>query len=223
MEYEFFGTWLNYLDRLILPATMATLRMVAVTMIFGSFFGFVMAVMLTLYGPKGLMPHARIYRVLDFIINTIRSFPTLILIVAMIPITRAVVGTIIGEKAAVVPLIIVATALVGRLLENNFKEVNPQIIEAARSFGASNLQIIFKVIIRESIPAMVSSLTFTTIIIISGTTIAGVVGGGGLGSIAINYGYQSFNNSILYTCVAILAIMVIVTEYTGKYLYRRLR
>lgn len=141
----------------------------------------------------------------------------------MIPVTRALVGSIIGEKSAIVPLVVVATALIGRLLENNFKEVNPQLIEAARSFGASNFQIMFKVIIRESIPAMVSSLTFTTIIIISGTTIAGVVGGGGLGSIAINYGYQSFNNYILYSCVVILVIMVIATEYTGKFFYRRLK
>jgi D-methionine transport system permease protein len=223
MEYEFLDLLIKYFDRLILPATIATLRMVMFTMAFGSLFGFGMAVLLTLYGPKGLDPHDRLYRILDFVINTIRSFPTLILIVAMIPVTRALVGSIIGEKAAIVPLVVVATALIGRLLENNFKEVNPQLIEAARSFGASNFQIMFKVIIRESIPAMVSSLTFTTIIIISGTTIAGVVGGGGLGSIAINYGYQSFNNYILYSCVVILVIMVIATEYTGKFFYRRLK
>jgi D-methionine transport system permease protein len=214
--------WLEYLNKLILPATFTTLYMIATTMILAVILGFGLSILLTLYGPAGINPNEKVYRVLDFAVNTIRSFPMLILIVAIIPITRAILGTIIGPTAAVIPLTVAATAFIGRLFENNFREVDEQLIEAARSFGASNIQIMFKVIVKESIPSMVNSITVTAITFTAGTVVAGVVGGGGLGAVALNYGFQSFNDVLLYTCVIVLFIIVMIIQNTGNLVYKKL-
>lgn len=213
--------WLKYFEKIIGPSIFATLRMVIATMIIGFSIGFGISILLTLYGPMGLNPKNKIYKTLNFFINTIRSFPILILIVAISPITRKIVGTTVGERAAILPLSIAATAFIARLLENSFKSVDKQLIEAARSFGATNIQIIFKVIVKESIPSIISIATIATITYIASTTIAGAVGGGGLGAVALNYGYQSFNDFILYTSVLILFIMVLTTEAIGNWLYKR--
>lgn len=221
LDNEFWFLWIKYFDKLIFPAIFATLRMVIATVICGFAMGFCLAILLTIYGPEGLKPRKNIYNVLDFIINTIRSFPILILIVAVSPLTRKVVGTTVGEKAAILPLTIAATSFIARALENTFKGVDKQLIEAARSFGASNLQIVFRVIIKESIPSIINIVTMTTINYISSSTIAGAVGGGGLGAVALNYGYQSFNNTILYISVFIIFIMVQITQYIGSRLYKK--
>ena len=154
---------------------------------------------------------------------SIRSFPILILIVAISPLTRWIIGTTIGEAAAIVPLSIAATAFIARLLENCFMEVDRQLIEAARSFGATNMQIIFRVIIRESVPGMISALTMASVTYIAGTTIAGAVGGGGLGAVALTYGFQSFNDTVLYMAVFMLFLMVNVTQFIGDWLYKKYR
>ncbi|MCC5911894.1 MAG: ABC transporter permease subunit [Clostridiaceae bacterium] len=195
--------------------------MISAIMIIGTLFGFIVAVLLILYGPYGLDHRPRLYKILDFLVNSIRSFPVLILIVAMSPVTKQVMGTTIGERAAILPLAIAATAFIARLLENSFIEVDKQLIEAAQSFGATSIQIVFRVIVKESIPSMISTLTLTAITFLSATTIAGAVGGGGLGAVALNYGYQSFNNVILYTCVLILFIMVWFIQFIGNLLYKR--
>nr|WP_312667002.1 ABC transporter permease subunit [Tissierella praeacuta] len=119
------------------------------------------------------------------------------------------------------PLTLAATCFIGRALENTYKGVDPQLIEAAKSFGASDLQVVFRVIVKESIPGVVSIATMSTINYIAGSTIAGAVGGGGIGAIALNYGYQSFNNSVLYTSVFILFLMVQVTQTMGNWLYKK--
>ena len=218
---ENWAKWSKYLDKLIIPSVFATIRMVIATVIFGFAMGFGLAILLTLYGPDGLNSKKKVYKTVNFIVNAIRSFPILILIVAILPITRMIIGTTIGEKAAILPLTIAATAFIARMLENSFKAVDKQLIEAARSFGASNMQIIFKVIVKESIPSIVSTITIAIINNIAGSTIAGAVGGGGLGAIALNYGYQSFNNPILYTSVFILFIMVQITQSVGNWLYKK--
>lgn len=221
LNSEFWTRWFEYINKLISPAIFSTIRMVTATMIFGFTIGFGLAVLLILYGPEGLKPKKKVYKVLDFIINTIRSFPILILIVAISPLTRKIVGTIVGERAAILPLTIAAAAFIARALENIFKGVDKQLIEAAKSFGASNLNIIFRVIVREAVPSIINVVTMSTIAYIAGSTIAGAVGGGGLGAIALNYGYQSFNNVILYTCVIILLIMVQTTQAIGNWLYKK--
>lgn len=219
---EFWVMWLKYFNKIIVPAIFATIRMVSATMFFAFILGFCLAIMLTLYGPQGLNPKKRLYTLLDFIVNTARSFPALILIVAISPVTRMLVGTTVGERAAILPLTLAATPFIARLLENSFRDVDKQIVEAAKSFGASNMQIIFKVIVKESIPSIVSITTLSTITYLATSTIAGAVGAGGLGAVALNYGYQSFNNSVLYTCVLILFILVQIVQSVGDWLYKKI-
>lgn len=221
LSSESWATWLKYFKKIIYPAIFATLRMVISTVIFGFILGFGLAILLTIYSPEGLNPKKRIHKVIDFIINSIRSFPILILIVAVSPITRKIVGTTVGEKAAVLPLTIAATSFIARALHNSFRGVDKQLIEAARSFGASDMQIIFRVIVKESIPSIINITTMATITYISATTIAGAVGGGGLGSVALNYGYHRFDNSVLYTSVIILFIMVQITQSIGNWIYKK--
>lgn len=221
LDIDFWSEWWKFFTKIIAPSVLATIRMVSATMIIGLFFGFILSILLTLYAPSGLNPKKKIYNVLDFIVNTIRSFPILILIVAVSPLTRKVVGTTVGEKAVILPLSIAATAFIARALENTFRGVDPQLIEAAKSFGASDLQIIFRVIVKESVPGIISVVTMSTIAYIAGSTIAGAVGGGGIGAIALNYGYQSFNNSVLYTSVFILFLMVQLTQLLGNLIYKR--
>ncbi|MGF7059345.1 methionine ABC transporter permease [Brassicibacter mesophilus] len=219
------GTFLDqcifYGKKLVFPSIFVTLRMVAGTMIIGSICGFILAILLTMYGPNGLKHKKSLYQVMSFLINTIRSFPILILIVAISPLTRLIIGTTIGEKAVILPLSIAATAFIARLLESNFIKVDKQLIEAARSFGATNMQIMFRVIIKESIPSIISVITIATVTYIAATTIAGAVGGGGLGAVSLTYGYQSFNNIVLYMAVLVLFIMVNLVQFIGDWLYKK--
>jgi D-methionine transport system permease protein len=218
----FWADWWKYFDGIIGPSIFSTLRMLTATMVLAFIFGFSLAIALIVTRPDGLKPNRRIYNALDFIVNMIRSFPIIILIVAISPITRSIVGTTIGEKAAILPLTIAATPFLARIFENAFVQVDKQLIEAARSFGASNTQIIFKVMLKESIPSFVAGMTLATIAYLSATTMAGAVGAGGLGAVALNYGYQSFNNKVLYTSVLILCILVQIIQGIGNYVYKKI-
>ena len=218
----FWDNWWRYFVGIIGPSIFSTLRMLIATMIIAFVCGFLLSIALIMSRQDGLKPNRNMYRVLDFFVNSIRSFPIIILIVAISPVTRAVVGTTIGENAAILPLAIAATPFLARILENIFIEVDQQLIEAARSFGASNLQIFFKVIVKESVPSIVSGTTLAAITYLSATTLAGAVGAGGLGAVALNYGYQSFNNTILYTAVLIIFLLVILIQSSGDYLYKKL-
>lgn len=212
----------KYLYKIIFPATLATLRMVFFTILIGFVAGLSIAVLLTLYGSKGLNPKRKLAFIFDSVINFIRSLPGIILIVALMPLSKLIVGTTIGESAVIVPLGISATAFIAKALESTFIEVDEQLIEAARSFGATDFQIVVHVIIQESIPSIVSLLTMSTVYYIAGTTIAGAVGGGGLGAVALNYGYQSFNSTVLFICVFIIYFMVQVVEWIGGRIYKKL-
>lgn len=203
------------------PAVLETLIMVLMSVTIGSVLGFIIALLLTLFKEDGLKPNKWIFNSLSFLVNTIRSFPGLILIVSVTPLTKLLVGSTLGIAAAVVPLSISCTFLVARLLEDQFRRVDAQLIEAAHSFGASNLQILMKVIVHESVPAIISTVTLASINMIAMSTIAGTVGAGGVGSVALNYGFHSFNNFILYTCVFILFILVQLTQSLGNYLYKK--
>lgn len=214
--------WWKYFDGIIAPSILATLRMLSVSMFFAFLLGFGVAVLLVLYGPQGLRPAPKRYKVIDFMVNSIRSFPIIILIVAISPVTRLIVGTTIGEKAAIFPLTIAATPFMARILENAMKAVDRQLIEAARSFGASDWQIVTKVLVKEAMPLIVSGTTLSAITFLSATTLAGAVGAGGIGAVALNYGYQSFNNTVLYTSVAILFVMVQILQVAGDWLYKKI-
>lgn len=218
---EFCNKWYIYFVKIIAPSILATLEMLSVCMLLAYILGFGIAVVLITYGPCGLKPNNKIYGILDFIVNIIRSFPIMILIVAISPITRMVVGTTIGVRAVIFPLTIAAAPFIARLIENSFLEVDRQLIEAARSFGASNLQIIWKVMLVEATPSIISGIVLTIIYFLAATTLAGAVGGGGLGAVALTYGYQSFNDTVLYTCVLILFFMVQIIQGVGNWIYKK--
>ena len=151
----------------------------------------------------------------------IRSFPVIILIVAISPLTRMMVGTSVGEKAAIVPLTLAAFPVIARYMETSLLEVDRDVVLAARSFGASNLQIMFKVLFAEAFPSIISGMTTTTILFLASTALAGAVGAGGLGAVALTYGYQRFDDVMMYCIVAILFIMVLLIQGFGELLYKR--
>ena len=206
----------------IIPAFFDTTFMVAITFVIATVIGFAVAVFMVCCDENGLTPHPLVYKLLDSIVNLLRSFPFIILIVAIIPITRMVVGTSIGKVAAIVPLVFASAPFIARLFEGVLKEVDPNVIEAARSFGATNIQIIFKVMVKEAIPSIVLILTLAMISILGLSAMAGVVGGGGLGAVAITYGYQSFDNFAMYSTVVILVVVVQVIQWIGNMLYKTL-
>jgi D-methionine transport system permease protein len=213
----------EYLPKIILPAFWATLEMLFFSMLFGLILGFLTALALILTSPHGLSPNQKIYKIMDFIVNLVRSFPVIILIVAVTPLTRMIVGTSIGGKAAIVPLTLAAFPVIARLIETSLLEVNPSIIQAAKSFGASNMQIIFKVMLVEALPSVASGVTFTIIQFLAATTMAGAVGGGGLGAVALTFGYQRFDDIMMYAIVLILCLMVLAIQYSGAFIYRKLK
>lgn len=222
MSAEFLAKFQKYFEGLFLKAIGDTMCMLSATMVLSVMAGFVIGVMLVLTRENGLHPNKVIYQSIDFIVNFIRSFPIMILIVALLPVTRFVMGTSIGVKGAIFPLTVAATAFMARIFENAMVEVDPQLIEAAKSFGASDFQIIVKVILKEAVPAIVSGTTLATVTYLSATTIAGAIGAGGLGSVAMNYGYHRFDDMILYTGVIILCLIVQIIQLTGKFIYKRL-
>ena len=212
----------KYFFRLIVPAIGDTLAMLAATMVLATVLGFVISVVLIITRKDGLRPNRWVYGVLNFLVNFIRSFPIMILIVALLPLTRVVMGTTMGVQGAVFPLTVAATPFMARIFENAMVEVDPQLIEAARSFGASDLQIIFRVMLKEAVPSIVSGTTLATVTYLSATTVAGAIGAGGLGSIAMNYVYHRFDDVILYTGVVILCILVQLIQLMGGWIYKRL-
>ena len=207
---------------IILKAFNETVFMTFYSTIFSVILGFILAVILTISAEDGLRPNKIIYKVLDVIINILRSFPFIILMVFIIPLTRAIVGTSIGKEAAIVPLTFAAAPFVARIIESSLREVDKGVIEAAKSFGASDFQIIFKVMLKEAVPSIVSGLTLTIISIIGYSAMAGTVGGGGLGYLAVSYGYQRFQKDVMIVTVIILIIIVEALEMLGNYLYKKL-
>ena len=161
--------------------------------------------------------------ILGFIVNIFRSFPFMILIVAMIPITRLIVGTSIGETAAIVPITIGAAPFIARIIESSLNEVDKGLIEAAKSFGATKRQIVFKVMIKEAMPSIVSGITLSIISILGYTAMAGAVGAGGLGNIALIYGYQRFDTAVMVYTVIALIILVQIIQGVGNLAYKKLK
>ncbi len=208
---------------LIVPAFIATVKMLVISGILSTFFGFFLGVVLVITEKNGLCENKIINRILDFIVNTIRSFPFIILLISIIPFTRLIVGTSIGETAALVPLTVACTPFMARIFQNSFKEVDPALIEAARSFGASKVQIILKVMLKESVPSIISGLCLAIINLLGCTAMAGAVGAGGLGATALTYGYQNFNQQIMYSICVILIILVAVIQYFGDWIYKKLK
>ena len=199
-----------------------TLYMVFVSTFFSGIFGSLVAVLMIVTGPSGLHPKKSIYRVIDVAVNLLRSFPFIILLIAIIPLTRLIAGTSIGSTASIVPLTVAATPFVARLMEGSLLEVDRGVVEAAKSFGASTSQIIFRVMIREAMPSIVLNWAVVAINLLGYSAMAGVVGGGGLGDLAIKYGYNRFQTDVMIYSVAILIVLVKVIQYIGNYFYASL-
>lgn len=213
----------EYITNLFPPAILQTLYMIIVPTVLASIMGFVMAIILVITKDGGLKPNKTVNRVLGFVVNVIRSFPFMILIFAMIPLTRLIVGTSIGETAAIVPITIGSAPFIARLMESALDEVDKGIIEAAKSFGATNTQIIFKVMVKEAMPSIVSGITLSVISILSYTAMAGVVGAGGLGNVALTYGYSSFDYNVMTFTVIALVIIVQIIQGLGDFVYKKIK
>lgn len=209
--------------QIVIPEFSRTLFMVFSATAISAAIGFLLAILLTVSHKDGLRPNRYLYHALDTTINIVRSFPFIILIVAIIPLTRAIVGTSIGEKAAIVPLTIAGAPFIARLVEGSLREVDKELIQAAKSFGASNFQIIFRIMIPEAVPSIISGITLAIVAILGCTAMAGAVGAGGLGAVAITYGYANFDNTIMYGTVFFLIILVQVIQSAGNYLYKVLK
>ncbi len=210
------------MEDIIINALMQTLYMVFWSTLFSVILGFLPAIVLTLTAPDGLRPNRMIYEVLSFIVNVFRSFPFIILLVILIPFTRMVVGKAIGTTAAIVPLTISAIPFIARIFETSLRETNPGVIEAARSFGASNFQIMVHVYIKESIPRMLNGVVLLIISLVGYSAMAGTVGGGGIGDIAIRFGYQQYKTDYLVICSIILIIFVQLIQMLGNHLYKKM-
>ncbi len=206
----------------IMNAMQQTLYMVFWSTLFSVLIGFIPAIILTLTAPDGLHPIRPVYEVLSFVINVFRSFPFIILLVLVIPFTRMMVGKAIGTRASVVPLTISAIPFIARIMENALRETDPGVIEAAKSFGASNTQILFRVYLKESVPRILNGIILLIISLIGYSAMAGTVGGGGIGDIAIRYGYQQYKTDYLIVCSVILIIFVQVIQMVGNSLYKKL-
>ncbi|MGL4848814.1 MAG: methionine ABC transporter permease [Clostridium sp.] len=206
----------------IVNAIKDTLIMVLLSTTFAGILGFIPAIILTVTAKDGLRPNKAVYGTLDFIINIFRSFPFIILMVALFPLSRLIIGTSIGVEAAIIPLTIGTAPFVARIIENALREVDKGVIEAARSFGATDTQIIFKVLLKEAIPSIVSGLTLTIISVIGYSAMAGAIGAGGLGDVAIRYGYHRNDTETLIITIIILIIMVQVIQSLGNYIYKKI-
>ncbi|EPY2305467.1 methionine ABC transporter permease [Clostridium sporogenes] len=209
------------LQDILFKALKETIYMVSISTILSILLAFIPSIILIVTDEKGLKPNKAIYKSLDFVVNLLRSFPFIILMVAILPFTKAIVGKTIGTTAATVPLTIAAIPFAARVLESAMKEVDEGVIEAAKSLGASNLQIIFKVIIKEAMPSMIVAITLTVISIVGCSAMAGAIGGGGLGDVAIKYGYYRFKTDIMIYTIIILIILVQVIQSLGNAFYRK--
>ncbi|KEZ48571.1 methionine ABC transporter permease [Metabacillus indicus] len=207
----------------ILDALVETLAMTGFSLLFSTLIGLPLGVLLVITRKGHLWENAIIFNILNGIVNLFRSVPFIILMVAIVPLTRLIVGTSIGTAAAVVPLVFYAGPYIARLIENSLLEVDPGVIEAAEAMGATPTQIIFKFIVPEALSSLVLSLTIATVGLVGASAMAGAVGGGGLGDLAITYGYQRFDTVVMIITVAILVVLVQGLQTSGNILSKKIR
>lgn len=210
------------LMQLIFDSLLETLLMVLVSGGIGAVLGIPLGILLFVTDKKSFLPMPVFNAVLGTIINALRSIPFIILLVAIIPFTRLIVGTSIGTAAAIVPLTLSVAPFIARIVETSLREVDKGLVEAAQSMGATNMQIITKVLLPEAKPGIVAGLTISVISLIGYSAMAGAVGGGGLGDLGIRYGYQRFNPEVMWTVVLILILLVQGLQSFGDHLVRRL-
>lgn len=200
---------------MLLEGVRDTLYMTLGASIFGYLIGLPMGIVLAVTDKEGIKPNALIYRILDFISNVIRSIPFLILLILMIPITRLIAGKSYGATATIIPLVVTAAPYIARLVESSLKEVDKGVIEAAKSMGATNAQIVFKVLLVEARTSIIMGATIATGTILGYSAMAGTVGGGGLGDIAVRYGYYRWQTDIMLITVFLIIVIFQILQNTG--------
>ncbi|GGX20453.1 MULTISPECIES: methionine ABC transporter permease [Undibacterium] len=202
----------------ILQATLDTLTMTGVSLVFTILLGLPLGVLLFLTGKKQLLEQRGIYALLSFVVNMLRSVPFIILLIVLIPLTLILVGTSLGVAGTIPPLVIGTTPFFARLVENVLREVDKGIIEACQAMGAKTHQIILQALLPEALPGLLAAATVTTIALVSYSAMSGVIGGGGLGDLALRYGYQRFQTEVMIVTVAILVILVQLFQWWGDLL-----
>lgn len=203
---------------MIFNSTLETLYMVLLSAIFSLVIGFPIGILLVITKEGNIWEKRKLNQILEFIINTLRSFPFIILMICLFPLSRLIVGTTIGVNAAIVPLSISAAPFVARIVEGALNEIDKGLIEASSSMGANNLTIIFKVMIPETLPHLIHGITVTIISLIGYSAMAGTIGAGGLGDLAIRFGYQRFKVDIMIYAVIVIIILVQLIQSLGNYL-----
>ncbi|MCG7301504.1 ABC transporter permease [Brevibacterium ravenspurgense] len=215
--------WLNNpaITKDLLPATIETLQMTVFSTLFAVLLGLPLGIWLWVTAKGSLAPQLMVHRIVSAIVDFGRSIPFIILMIAIIPFTRFVVGTALGWQATVVPLAIGAIPFFARLVEVALREVAGGKIEAVQMMGATNFQIIRQVLIPEALPGLISAVTVTAVNLVSYTAMAGAVGGGGLGALAISYGYQRYQGDVMIACIVLLVAIVVIIQRLGDWLARR--
>ncbi|MEK6188923.1 methionine ABC transporter permease [Vibrio cholerae] len=221
MSFNTIAQWFALNSDLLLTATWQTLYMVAIAGAVGFALGIPLGVILHTTKKEGLLENLPLNRALGAVVNIGRSVPFLVLMVAIIPVTKLIVGTFIGTTAAIVPLTIGAIPFVARLIESALLEVPTDLVEAAQSMGATPLQIIRKVLLPEALPTILNSVTITLVTLVSYSAMAGTVGGGGLGDVAIRYGFHRYDITIMAVTVVMLIVLVQIIQSIGDALVRR--
>ena len=207
---------------MLLEGTWATLYMTLLSTFFGYIIGLPMGIILTITDKQGIKPNAIVYKILDFIVNLTRSIPFLILLILVMPLTKLIVGKSYGSTATIVPLTLAAAPFIGRMVESSLKEVDKGVIEAAQSMGATTFTIIWKVLLAEARTSLLVGVTIAIGTILGYSAMAGVVGGGGLGDIAIRYGYYRYETGIMIVTIVILVVLVQILQGLGMMLSKKL-
>jgi D-methionine transport system permease protein len=200
---------------LVGTSTLETLEMVFFSTLLALLAGIPCGILLNITGKYGIMPHPKINLILSRLVDIMRSFPFVILMIVILPLTRFILGTAIGTTATILPLAVAAAPFVARVTENALSEVDPGMVQAARAMGSTNFQIIFKVLLPEAMPSIVSGITLTVINLVSYSAMAGTLGGGGLGDLAIRYGYQRFRTDVMIASVIVIILLVALIQFVG--------
>ena len=214
--------WDNATIMMLVEGTFVTLYMTLATTFMGYVLGLPMGIALVITAPKGLRPNKIIYKVLYVVVNVVRSFPFLILLIVIQPLTRIIVGKSYGPTATIVPLTLSAAPFIARMVESSLLEVDHGVIEAAQSMGANLWTIIWKVMIGEAKTSLIVNVTIALGTILGYSAMAGIVGGGGLGDIAIRYGYYRYDSSIMWVTVVLLIVLVQLMQYIGMTISKKL-
>ena len=214
--------WTEQIREMILNGILETLYMTVVSTLFGYVFGLPMGVLLCISDKDGLKPHPVLYKILDFIANIVRSVPFLILLILLIPFTRFLLGKSYGSTATIVPLTVAAIPFIARMVESSLKGVDNGVVEAARAMGAGTMRIILRVLLVEARTSLITGATIAIGTILGYSAMAGAVGGGGLGDIAVRYGYYRYQTDIMIVTVILLIVIVQIFQSVGMLIANRL-